>query len=158
MMEYTYMYVIMWSGAGVSSGELPLGCVMLCTVSQPLAVEKWVFVFVFVFPGVPPSEFVDDCLDRRQGRRAVVLTVAEFRDHVNLVYGDLLEKVKCSGAAAHRSNPREISMSTALRWLHKLGFAVDKAVSGAVFNDGMFTSSFSRLHWWSLGNSGGQVS
>jgi len=140
MMEYTYMYVIMWSGAGVSSGELPLGCVMHCTVSQPLAVEKWVFVFVFVFPGVPPSEFVDDCLDRRQGRRAVVLTVAEFRDHVNLVYGDLLEKVKCSGAAAHRSNPREISMSTAL------------------FNDGMFTSSFSRLHWWSLGNSGGQVS
>ena len=90
------MYVIMWSGAGVSSGELPLGCVMHCTVSQPLAVEKWVFVFVFVFPGVPPSEFVDDCLDRRQGRRAVVLTVAEFRDHVNLVYGDLLEKVKCS--------------------------------------------------------------
>ena len=103
------MYVIIWSGAGVSSGELPLGCVMHCTVSQPLAVEKWVFVFVFVFPGVPPSEFVDDCLDRRQGRRAVVLTVAEFRDHVNLVYGDLLEKVKCSGAAAHRSNPREIS-------------------------------------------------
>jgi hypothetical protein len=52
MMEYTYMYVIIWSGAGVSSGELPLGCVMHCTVSQPLAVEKWVFVFVFVFPGV----------------------------------------------------------------------------------------------------------
>ncbi len=96
------MYVIMWSGVGVSSHDLPLGCVMHCAVSQLLAVEKWVFVFCFCFSWCPPSEFVG--LDRRQGRRAVVLTVAEFRDHVNLVYGDLLEKVKCSGAAAHRSN------------------------------------------------------
>ena len=79
---------------------------------------------------------MDEALERRVGRRVVVLTASEFQDHVNNKYGDQLATLKCSGRK--RTDPRVISYSTALRWLHVLGYSVlgPGKLCGAVFNDG----------------------
>lgn len=82
------------------------------------------------------AEYVRGALARRHGRRVVLFTAHDFQQHVNETYGDKLAKLKYSGSAAKRENPRGISLSTAVRWLHVLGYCTDKSVRGAVFNDG----------------------
>ena len=65
-----------------------------------------------------------------------MFTAHQFQEHVNAKYGEQLQELHYSGSAAKRENPRGISLTTATRWLHVLGYCTDKATRGAVFNDG----------------------